>query len=323
MSRCQRSVLVVSSFVLTAFALVCVSVPGTPQANAAPSVESAKSVLRRFHFCAATADFDGYFALFHPDGVFLGTDGTERWTVAQFKEFARPHFEGESAWVFEPRVQNVTLGPEGRFAWFDEVLHSESYGECRGSGVLIRNDGDWKIGQYNLTVPIPNSLLRDVVARIRGEFPPVTRVIAVRHAEKQKDTATAKVGDDPALTELGTRRAETLAALLRDVPVDRIYATEYQRTRLTVAPTAEAKKLETQVIPARETNELARRVETDERGKTVLVAGHSNTIPALIRALGVPEVPNLSESDHDDIFVVTLSPGRAPSLLRLHVPVAP
>jgi hypothetical protein len=55
----------------------------------------------------------------------------------------------------------------GNVAWFDEVLDSASYGECRGTGVLRREDGVWKIAHYNLTIPIPNDLAKDFVAKIR------------------------------------------------------------------------------------------------------------------------------------------------------------
>ncbi len=54
-----------------------------------------------------------------------------------------------------------------RSSKFDEVLDSESYGECRGSGVLRRIDGNWRIVQYNLTIPLPNEIAAEVVERIR------------------------------------------------------------------------------------------------------------------------------------------------------------
>ncbi len=94
-----------------------------------------RATLLAFHRAAATADFEGYFELLHEDSVFLGTDASERWPRAEFMEFARPHFQGDSAWIFEPTRQYVTLGAGGDFAWFEEELHSESYGECRGTGV--------------------------------------------------------------------------------------------------------------------------------------------------------------------------------------------
>ncbi len=285
-----------------------------PVADASPNGDAVEAVLDRFYQTASTGDFDGYFDLFHEDGVFLGTDGGERWTVAEFKKFARPHFKDGTAWSFEPKTQNVTLGPSGRFAWFDEVLESKSYGVCRGSGVAIRTESGWKIGQYNLTVPIPNDLLRDFVARIRGETQ-VTRIIAVRHAEK------VKTGDDPVLTPLGRKRAKAIATVLRDVPIDQVFATQFQRTQLTAGPVAATHELKPEIVPAAKFAQLAARIKKDFVGKTVLYAGHSNTVPQLVRALGVETVPALADGDYDNVFVVTLRPGDAPTVMRLHVPV--
>ena len=52
-------------------------------------------------------------------------------------------------------------------AWLDEELSNETYGACRGTGVLIEVDGTWKIIQYNLSIPIPNALAAPVVELIR------------------------------------------------------------------------------------------------------------------------------------------------------------
>ena len=285
-----------------------------PVARADLSNGSIETMLREFHHRAAVADFDGYFDLFHPSGVFLGTDATERWSVAEFKDFARPHFQREPAWVFTPKEQQVTIASSGEFAWFEEVLESESYGECRGTGVVVRVDDGWKIGQYNLTVPIPNDLLREFVERIRG-VDLTTRIIAVRHSEKQQ------VGDDPLLTAVGSKRAAALATVFHDVPIDTIFATGYRRTQLTVNPIAAAKDLSLEIVEAGEFEKLAERIQREHRGQTVMYAGHSNTVPQFIRALGVSTDLVLHDSDYDNIFVVTLRPGAPATLLRFHLPV--
>jgi hypothetical protein len=69
--------------------------------------------------------------------------------------------------TFAPRNRNVTISPDGHTAWFDELLDSASYGECRGSGVLRQVGGEWKIAQYNLSIPIPNALAKQFVEEIR------------------------------------------------------------------------------------------------------------------------------------------------------------
>ena len=66
---------------------------------------------------------------------------------------------------------------------------------------------------------------------------------------------------------------------------------------------------------------LAERMKTEAAGKTVLYAGHSNTVPALIQALGVPGAFTIGESDYDDLFLVSLLPGSLPTIVRLHTDV--
>lgn len=124
-------------------------------------------LLDDWHDAAADADETRYFAAVAPEFVFLGTDATERWTLEAFRQFAHPYFEKGKAWTFLPRDRNVIFSPDGEIAWFDEKLDSASYGECRGSGVVRRMYGKWKIAHYNLTIPIPNDLAKTVVGMIR------------------------------------------------------------------------------------------------------------------------------------------------------------
>src|SRR5690606_26986076 len=198
-----------------------------------------------FHAAAAQADAQRYFAHFAPEGVFLGTDPEERWTVDEFRAWAKPAFARESAWIFVPRRRNVQIAPGGDVAWFDEVAGSAHFGDCRGTGALRRVDGVWRVALYDLTVPIPNALVLDVVERIRSQDaaqPDTTTVWVVRHAERD-------AGDDPNLDASGRARAEALARLLADVPITAAFASEYRRTSATVAPLAEARGVETRVVP--------------------------------------------------------------------------
>lgn len=125
-------------------------------------------VLDSFHQAAAKADGPRYFGLFAPEGVFLGTDGGERWTVEEFRAYAMPHFSKGKGWTYHPSNRHVTLAPSMDTAWFDEALSNPNYGATRGSGVLRLVDGEWKICQYNLSVPVPNDLLPEVVKMIRS-----------------------------------------------------------------------------------------------------------------------------------------------------------
>lgn len=152
---------------LVAGALCACAGPGTPAPGLADE-EAASAVLDDFHAAAAEADFDRYFAHFAEGAVFLGTDASERWTVAEFMVFARPHFRPGGGWTYLPRDRHVSFTPDGRTAYFDELLDNEGLGETRGSGVLVRENGAWKVAQYNLFIPIPNELAGQVVARIRA-----------------------------------------------------------------------------------------------------------------------------------------------------------
>ncbi len=131
--------------------------------------KSPDEVLNDFHDAASKADGPRYFSLFAEDAIFLGTDGTERWTVEEFKAYANPHFDKGRGWTYTKKSRHIYFSPDGNTAWFDEALENENYGECRGSGVLIKSGEVWKVTQYNLTIPIPNSLAGSVVEKIRNE----------------------------------------------------------------------------------------------------------------------------------------------------------
>lgn len=150
-----------------ALSLIAFAIPSqaAPPSGAAGAVEKA---LDAFHTAASKADEEAYFALLAPNAVFLGTDATERWDKAAFRAFAHPHFSKGKGWTFKPRDRRIDFSQDGRVAWFDELLDSESYGECRGTGVLEKAaDGGWKIVQYHLTIPMPNDLAKGFVAKIR------------------------------------------------------------------------------------------------------------------------------------------------------------
>lgn len=138
-------------------------------ASLADSRTDINTTLNDWHRAAADADEARYFAAMAPELVFLGTDATERWDVAAFREFAHPYFAKGKAWTFTPRDRHVILSPAGDVAWFDEKLDSASYGECRGTGVVRKVGNAWKIAHYNLTIPIPNDLSKSVVEMIRGK----------------------------------------------------------------------------------------------------------------------------------------------------------
>lgn len=130
-------------------------------------------------------------------------------------------------------------------------------------------------------------------------------VYACRHAEKGTE------GNDPALTEAGTARAETLASMLKDVPLRAVFSTDTVRTRTTAGPTAKGHALEvTTYAPKGLLKALG------DQGGAVLVVGHSNTIPASLRELGA-DLPAAELEGFDDLFVLVKLPGQV-VLQRLH-----
>jgi broad specificity phosphatase PhoE len=136
-------------------------------------------------------------------------------------------------------------------------------------------------------------------------------IFIVRHAEKAESA-----GNDPDLAEAGRIRAEALAKMLKDAGVTAIYATEFKRTQQTAAPLAKILGLNATIIPAKETSTLIAKLR-DSAGN-VLVIGHGNTIPDLIKGLGVATPIHIAENDYDNLFVLLLD--EKPRLLRLHYP---
>jgi hypothetical protein len=124
------------------------------------------ALLDDWHQAAAVADEERYFGYFAPNGVYMGTDATERWTVAEFRKWAKPRFQKKSTWTFKARDRHIEFSSDGKTAWFDEMLNTLDLGVCRGSGVLVLLGGKWKIAQYNLSVPIPNAMADSIVKQI-------------------------------------------------------------------------------------------------------------------------------------------------------------
>lgn len=141
-------------------------------AQAAPDASAVSAVLDDWHDAAAKADEARYFGRFDAAGVFLGTDGSERWDVPAFRAYARPHFAKGKGWTLKPSDRNVSFSEDGKTAWFDEKVVFPSYGPSRGSGVLVLKGGRWLIAQYNLSVPVPNGLLMKVAGMVKAGYPP-------------------------------------------------------------------------------------------------------------------------------------------------------
>ena len=123
-------------------------------------------------------------------------------------------------------------------------------------------------------------------------------IYVVRHAEKQADQA------DPDLSEKGHERIRKLNRLLREIELDGVISSQFLRTRRTAEPIASMHQLPVEIIAAEDQAKLVDRLESP--GKTLLVVGHSNTIPQIIQALGCSCSP-IDDQDYDNLFVLILT----------------
>ncbi len=137
---------------------------------------------------------------------------------------------------------------------------------------------------------------------------PNTKIYLVRHAEKE-------TGNDPALTEAGQKRAGDLLALLKDKGVKRIYVTKYRRSGMTGDSLRIKLGIDSALYVADTTGEgLINQLKlNNDFGKTILVIGHTNTIPALIRALGIKDfqLHDLPDEEFDNIYLVEYKANKA------------
>jgi len=143
-----------------------------------------------------------------------------------------------------------------------------------------------------------------------------TTIILVRHAE-----AVAGAGADPVLSEAGIARANALAAALIDARVTAVMTSQYRRTVLTGTPLAAAANaplVATTVRGDLETHvrDIVQTVHAEHAGGTVVIVGHSNTIPALVKGLTGADVGAIAHDAYDNLFVVTTTAPGAGRLVR-------
>jgi broad specificity phosphatase PhoE len=144
---------------------------------------------------------------------------------------------------------------------------------------------------------------------------PAHVVYLVRHAEKADDSA------DPPLSDAGRVRADALRERLRDAGIGTVIVSDRRRTAETADPLARAAGLAPIVVATSGGGHVAavadavRRAWSEGRGP-VLVAGHSNTVPAIARALGAADAPDICESEYANLWIVTVREGAAATLRR-------
>lgn len=258
--------------------------------------------LDAWHRAAAEADEDVFFGSMAEDGIYLGTDASERWLRDEMAAWAKPYFENESAWAFTPHDRTFYFSEDSTYAWFEELLDTWM-GTCRGSGVLHHTPAlGWKIKQYNLAVAVPNDLIRDYLTLLNqapDSTVQETVIYLVRHAEKAADDP-----QDPTLSDTGTARAQALAEMLKEAGLTHIHSTNFKRTLQTAHPLAEALDLTVTPYDPRDLPGFATQLKAMP-GRH-LVVGHSNTTPALVEALGGHPGAPIAEDEYSRLYQLTL-----------------
>lgn len=151
-----------TTLIFTVFLLILSFTSIPAQAKSEKDKKEIATMLDAFNVAAAKADYKTYFGFFAEESTFIGTDATEVWDKKQFMVWAKPYFDKKSTWNFKSLKRNVYFAKDGKLAWFDELLDTQMK-ICRGSGVLEKINGQWKVKQYVLSVTVPNEVVDKIV----------------------------------------------------------------------------------------------------------------------------------------------------------------
>lgn len=124
--------------------------------------EDLHKIIDSWHQAASDANPELFFSLMDTNFIYLGTDASERWNKTEFYEFAKPHFDRGKAWDFKPYERSIVFSSDCKTMWFDELLDTWM-GICRGSGVIVYLNKEWKLTHYHLSVTISNDLIEDFI----------------------------------------------------------------------------------------------------------------------------------------------------------------
>jgi len=178
---------------------------------------------------------------------------------------------------------------------------------------------DWRRNHENEPESLSRSLPGGggwfVAVSLRICAEPTRTVILVRHAERAG-------GNDPSIgiNEAGRCRATVLAGMLSDAKVKSIYTSEIARTQQTAEPLAQKLSIKPDVVPASDIDALVAKLRARTEEGTVLVVGHSNTLPVIVERLSGETEPPIGEREYDRMFVVTLIGPNQASVVVLRYP---
>lgn len=143
----------------------------------------------------------------------------------------------------------------------------------------------------------------------------ITTYFLIRHAEKDRSNPSEK---DPKLTEAGIKRAQNWTKVLKDVSFDMVYSTNFNRTKATAQPIAEANNLEVEIY--NQADMYNQNFQQKTKGKTVLIVGHSNTTPAFVNAiLKNKKYEDLPDDENGGLYIVTVTPNNKVSTQLLYI----
>jgi hypothetical protein len=136
--------------------------------NTGADIEAVGNVIDDFHDAATHGDKERYLGHLTDHSVYLGTDEWERWPkYPDFDEYVDGRFKDGSGWDYRSVDRTIRLNDRQDVAWFDEVLYSETNGRIRGTGVLTRQSGQWKLEHYAMSFLIFNENWDEVIELTR------------------------------------------------------------------------------------------------------------------------------------------------------------
>ena len=136
--------------------------------SAQSPTESINQFMDNWHKAAATANVDLFFGSMTKDGIYLGTDKTEKWTRDEMAKWANEYFQKESAWSFTATERDIYFSEDGNTAWLNEKLDTWM-GVCKGTAVLVLKPEGWKIALYDLSVTIDNNKIDQFLELIKED----------------------------------------------------------------------------------------------------------------------------------------------------------
>ncbi|WCL80651.1 nuclear transport factor 2 family protein [Saprospira sp. CCB-QB6] len=118
------------------------------------------TLMDQWHLAAKEADADGFFGKMTKEGIYIGTDASERWYRDELRSWAKGAFKQAPAWDFSVKERHVRIDEQGgKTAWADELLDTWM-GPCRATAVLSYQNGEWKIEHYQLSMTVPNEKVK-------------------------------------------------------------------------------------------------------------------------------------------------------------------